>query len=311
MKRAIAPEVNSHPAGRQEGDRAPARSVSTESRSDPANRSEPQKIISRPQFTARHTRSATCEFQPHSHASFTVTAVLSGRMSATIGAESYELSAGQIALTNIGQNHAGRAFDLEFVSIDISPALISEMVSELGLVRAGAEIIFRAGVINDETLIHSARAIASEIADLKAGRDAMLDALVRQLAIHLLRSHLTVRKSARIELSRAGPVDRRLRRAIEFMHDNYSRELALEEIASAAYLSEYHFARLFKQVTGVTVHVYLANLRLERARKLLVETSFPISEIAAMVGYQSQSHFTKIFKSATGVTPRIYREGGQ
>ena len=63
--------------------------------------------------------------------------------------------------------------------------------------------------------------------------------MIRQLVIHLLRTHLTVRKSDLIELSRAGPVDRRLRRALETMHDNYSRGLSLDEIASAAYLSEY------------------------------------------------------------------------
>src|SRR6266516_7040109 len=117
-----------------------------------------------------------------------------------------------------------------------------------------------------------AQLIAGEMTDEKPGHEMMLDALVRQLAIHLLRTHLTVRKSDQIELSRAGPVDRRLRRAIEFMHDNFGRELALEEIASAAYLSEYHFARLFKQITGITPHVYLANIRIERARKLVAET---------------------------------------
>ena len=139
------------------------------------------------------------------------------------------------------------------------------------------------------------------------GRDAMLESLVRQMAVHLIRSHLAVRRTASIEISRAGPVDRRLRRAIEFMHDNYSRELDLEEIAAAAYLSEFHFARMFKQITGVTPHYYLANLRLERARKLLLETTLPISEIAAMVGYQSQSHFTRVFRSVAGVTPRAFR----
>ena len=95
------------------------------------------------------------------------------------------------------------------------------------------------------------------------------------------------------------------------MHDNFGREIAVEEIASAAYLSEYHFARFFKQISGVTPHVYLANLRLERARKLLAETALPISEIASLVGYQSQSHFTKMFKSVTGVTPRAYREAAK
>jgi AraC family transcriptional regulator len=269
---------------------------------------EIQAFVSRPDFTVRQTATRHCRFEPHSHSTFTVTAVLKGRMEATIGADDFEISAGDVALTGIGQAHAARAEAVDFVSISISPVLINELVTEIGLTRATAEIVFRETHVRDEIIIQSARAIASEIADERLGHAAMLDALVRQLAIHLLRSHLTVRKSAQIELSRAGPVDRRLRRAIEFMHDNYSRELALEEIASAAYLSEYHFARLFKQITGVTVHVYLANLRLEHARKLLAETELAISEIATRVGYQSQSHFTKIFKSVTGVTPRVYRD---
>ncbi|MFY9574691.1 MAG: AraC family transcriptional regulator [Blastocatellia bacterium] len=179
------------------------------------------------------------------------------------------------------------------------------------MTRTTADIVFGKSVERDETLTAMARAIATEIKDERFGHAEMLDALVRQLVIHLLRGHLTVRMPGAIELSRAGPVDRRLRRAIEFMHDNFGRELALEEIAAAAYLSEYHFARLFKQITGVTPHVYLANLRLERARKLLVETVLPISNIASAVGYQSQSHFTKMFKSVTGITPRAYREAAK
>jgi AraC family transcriptional regulator len=275
----------------------------------PEASAEIQAFVSRPQFTVRHTAARLCAFEPHSHAAFTVTAVLSGRMEASIGEKDFEFSAGEVALTSVGQSHAARAFDVDFISIGISPALVNGLVAEIGLARATPEIIFRASSAKDDTIVQTARGIAREMAEERLGRSAMLDSLVRQLAIYLLRSHLTVRKSAQIELSRAGPVDRRLRRAIEFMHDNFSRELALEEIASAAYLSEYHFARLFKQVAGVTVHVYLANLRLEHARRLLAETELAISEIALRVGYQSQSHFTKMFKSVAGVTPRAYREG--
>ena len=267
-----------------------------------------ERIVSRPQFTARHTVSGGCEFQPHSHTAFTATAILAGEMWVTIGENDYHLSANEVALTNIGQNHSGHASNVEFVSVSINPAQVEELVTELGLTRTTAEIVFLASVVTDEAINKIARVIANELADERMGHGAMLDALARQLVIQLLRSHMAVRKSARIELSRAGPVDRRLRLALEFMHDNFSRELALDEIASAAYLSEYHFARLFKQITGVTPHAYIANLRMERARKLLSENSFPVSEIAAMVGYQSQSHFTKIFKSVTGLTPRAYRE---
>lgn len=273
--------------------------------------SESHLFVSRPQFTVRHTDARSCEFEPHSHAAFTVTAVLTGSMTVTIGPDDFQLSAGQVALTGIGQTHSARASDVEFVSIGVSPGLVNQLVTDIGLTRISAEILFRSNRTNDEAITRIARSIMGEMGAEKLGHAAMLDALVRQLVIHLLRSHLTVRKSTRIELSRAGPVDRRLRRAIEFMHDNYGRELALEEIASAAYLSEYHFARLFKQITGVTPHVYLANVRLEHARRLLSETSLPVSEIAIRVGYQSQSHFTKIFKSVTGVTPRLYREGAK
>lgn len=273
--------------------------------------SEIQRFASRPQFTVRHTVTAGCEFQPHSHSAFTVTAVLAGRMAAKIGERAFELSGGEVALTNVGQSHSAHALEVEFVSIGVSPVLVNELVSEIGLMRTSADIVFRCSVITDETLTRLARAMVSELSAEQLGHAAMLDALVRQVVIHLLRCHLTVRASDQIELSRAGPVDRRLRRAIEFMHDNFGREIAVEEIASAAYLSEYHFARFFKQISGVTPHVYLANLRLERARKLLAETALPISEIASLVGYQSQSHFTKMFKSVTGVTPRAYREAAK
>jgi len=276
-----------------------------------AAHAEIQAFVSRPEFSIRRTVTAHGRFEAHAHAAFTVTVLLAGRMQACIGESEFALTAGEVAFTGIEQLHAAQADKIDFVSIRIHPALINKLAAEMGLTRATAEIVFREARATDATIVVIARIIAAEVTDEKPGHEIMLDALVRQLAIHLLRSHLSVRKSAQIELSRVGPVDRRLRRALEFMHDNYGRELALEEIAAAAYLSEYHFARLFKQITGATPHVYLANLRIEKARRLLVDTTLPIIEIAAMVGYQSQSHFSKIFKSVTGLTPRAYRDSSR
>jgi AraC family transcriptional regulator len=139
----------------------------------------------------------------------------------------------------------------------------------------------------------------------------MVDALVRQLAIHLVRTHLLVRKSDRVEWSRAGPVDRRLRLAVEYVHDHYAESLSLEQIAGAAFLSEYHFARLFKQLMGVTPHSYLTSVRLEQARRRLANTKHSIIEIAGQTGFGSQSHFTRVFRAAFGTTPRAYREAAK
>jgi AraC family transcriptional regulator len=83
--------------------------------------------------------------------------------------------------------------------------------------------------------------------------------------------------------------------------------LPLEELAAAAYLSPFHFARLFKKVTGASPHAYLAALRIERAKSLLATTDLSITETAARVGYSGSSHFAKAFRHATGLTPRGFR----
>jgi AraC family transcriptional regulator len=292
-------------------DDADAQSLALSAEIDGASYAEIQAFVTRPDFSVRRTLTSRCRFDAHAHASYTVTMLLAGQMQVCVGENELTLNAGDVAFTGVGQLHAAEADGVDFVSIRIQPALVNEMAAAMGLTRATAEIVFRVTHTADEALAAIARRIAAEATEERAGHQLMLDALVRELSIHLLRSYLTVRKSAQIELSRVGPVDRRLRRALEFMHDNYARELALEEIAASAYLSEYHFARLFKQVTGATPHVYLANLRIEKARRLLTETAHPIIEIAAMVGYQSQSHFTKIFKAITGLTPRAYRESSR
>jgi AraC family transcriptional regulator len=150
--------------------------------------------------------------------------------------------------------------------------------------------------------------MAEELAEDSAGREVVLAALVEHATVHLLRRHAHVRRSGEMELSRAGLVDRRIRRAVELMHAQLERDLPLEEVARAAHLSPFHFARLFKKLTGATPHAYLAQLRAERARALLAETDLSITEVAARVGYMSPSHFSKAFRQAAGLSPRAFRK---
>jgi AraC family transcriptional regulator len=194
--------------------------------------------------------------------------------------------------------------------VRIAPALLIETATRLRLYRSGAHLLFRsplAPLTGDAKLCGALESIASELEGGATGWRDVIRALIHQLAVYLLRAHINVLRSDEIELSRVGIVDRRLRRAIEFMHDNCGRELALAEIAAAAYLSEFHFARLFKKLTGATPHAYLAGLRIERARRLLAESDLPILDVGAEVGYASQSHFTKVFREATGMTPHAFR----
>src|SRR6185295_15935256 len=75
---------------------------------------EVQRFVSRPQFTVRHTATASCDFDSHSHSGFTVSAVLAGRISVTNNAGTFEISTGETALTNVGENHSARGAEIEF-----------------------------------------------------------------------------------------------------------------------------------------------------------------------------------------------------
>jgi AraC family transcriptional regulator len=150
--------------------------------------------------------------------------------------------------------------------------------------------------------------LTSELSTDKPGKEIIVRALVEQLIVQLLRSYSIARLSDELELSRVGLVDRRIRRSVELMHTQLDQDLSLKEVASASYLSPFHFARLFKKITGSTPHNYLAGIRSTRAQQLLADSNLSITEIAARVGYLSASHFTKAFRQATGTTPREFRK---
>jgi AraC family transcriptional regulator len=202
----------------------------------------------------------------------------------------------------------------ELLLVRLAPALLIETAARLKLHREGSLLLFRRPLtvmMDDARLRGALIAIGKELAANDAGWREVIGSLIGQLAVYLLRMHINVRRSEEIELSRVGMVDRRLRRAVEFMHDHCGREIPLAEIAGVAYLSEFHFARLFKKIIGVTPHTYLASLRIERARRMLADSDRTIAEIGAEVGYANQSHFTKVFREATGLAPRAFREAAR
>ncbi|MFL6256294.1 MAG: helix-turn-helix domain-containing protein [Pyrinomonadaceae bacterium] len=197
----------------------------------------------------------------------------------------------------------------EFVLIQLSPLFVTDCAARAGLARSDMVVTFRERAVRgDARLARLARDLAEELREEAAGQELVVGALVEQALVQLLRRYANLRRSAHLELSRAGLVDRRIRLAVELMHAHMHRDLALEEIASAAHLSPFHFARLFKKLTGATPHAYLASLRAARAQALLAETDLPITEVGARVGYMSSSHFARAFRQATGLSPRAYRK---
>ena len=95
--------------------------------------------------------------------------------------------------------------------------------------------------------------------------------------------------------------------SIEYLENNYTESLSLEELAASVNYSKSHFCYLFKAVTGKTYIEYLHQLRIHRAKELLRETEQSITDISFNVGYHTVTHFNKHFKLLPGMTPTQYR----
>jgi len=113
--------------------------------------------------------------------------------------------------------------------------------------------------------------------------------------------------SFRFREHRDGLPGRCLRRVLEYIEANLGHDLGVNEISQVALISPYYFGKLFKRSTGQTLHRYVLEQRVKKAKKLLATSNVSLVEIASIVGLPNQSHFTTVFRKKTGVTPGYYR----
>ncbi len=96
--------------------------------------------------------------------------------------------------------------------------------------------------------------------------------------------------------------------AIDSMRQDPSARHDLARMAAAAFMSRYHFLRVFEEATNISPGRFLAALRMQRAKRLLLETSMPITTICFEVGYNSLGTFTRLFTECVGVSPSSFRK---
>ncbi len=98
-----------------------------------------------------------------------------------------------------------------------------------------------------------------------------------------------------------------LYRARALIDEQYTQPLDLDELARTANFSRYHFLRAFRHAFHVTPHEYLTRKRIERAKQLLAESEFTVTEICFEVGFESLGSFSTLFHKIVGWSPSIYR----
>lgn len=103
------------------------------------------------------------------------------------------------------------------------------------------------------------------------------------------------------------PSDDPISRVCRHIDQNFSRRIALKDLAKIAHQSPYHFARLFRTRTGMSPMRYLRQTRVEAAKTLVVTSPLPLRAIAPMVGLVDEFHLSRVFRSMTGHAPSVLR----
>lgn len=99
----------------------------------------------------------------------------------------------------------------------------------------------------------------------------------------------------------------RLKKILEYIHNNYSNKLFLEEIAGSINICTNECCRFFKKHMNSTISTYILSYRVEKSLYLLENTDLSITDLAHSIGFSSASYYTKTFRKQLGVTPIQYR----
>lgn len=100
----------------------------------------------------------------------------------------------------------------------------------------------------------------------------------------------------------------RIREVIRYLEENMDRMITRREAAKYVFLNEDYFSRMFRKETGMGYKEYLLKMKMDYARKLLANTTMPVTLIASKVGYENFTNFSQMFRKMMGTTPTEYRK---
>ncbi len=196
---------------------------------------------------------------------------------------------------------------LDLLLLYLRPLFVHSAAAELDITHNEIGLTPQIG-FKDKNICHVAMSLLHELNEANVVGRLYADSLAPGLAIQLVRRYSSLRD---IHVGHGGMAPHKLRKAVALIDHHLSDEeegrVALRVVARAVRMSYFHFSRAFKQSMGMTATNYIAERRIERAKKMLEETELPISEIALRSGFSSQSHFTTAFRRLAGATPKAFR----
>ncbi|MUM77178.1 helix-turn-helix domain-containing protein [Pseudodesulfovibrio sp. F-1] len=248
-----------------------------------------------------HARYVTQRFSRHFHEGYALGCIEAGSMRFRYMGQEVVAARGQVNLVVPGEVHDGHgaapggwAYRMFYLRPEVLAGATGDALPD-----------FRMGVIDDPGL--AARIVLTHRL-LERPWTPRMEKETRLMA--LLREWIGGWAEERCRRPRAGREHRAVARAREVIRAEYGEDLSLGRLAREAGLSPWHLVRVFEGEVGVTPHVYLTQVRVDRARRMLAGPG-RIADIAVECGFADQAHLTRLFKRQTGMTPGGFRKNLQ
>ena len=255
-------------------------------------------------FHLRDTAGQELDF--HFHEFDKIVLLLSGRVDYTVEGSSYALKPWSVLLVKHHTIHRAlidKSEPYERIIIYLDGKYFSRSMPEARL----TDCFDQADKSGEHLLLpteRQRRAIEKVLSSYEAaaedrgfGAQALRESFIIQLLIYIGR--MTAASSGETAESQYDP---KIRRVLSYINENLGRELRVEQLAEQAYLSKYHFMRLFKAQTGSSVHAYVRQKRLLHAARLIRE-GMTVGKAAAESGFGDYSAFHRAFRESFGISP--------
>ncbi len=239
----------------------------------------------------------------HWHEEFQLCLIEAGEGDLTYRGQSHPTPPASLFIVHPGEVHSNRSFQLtgcSYRTLFIEPEMMRSVAAELSGRGCGVPFFPSTIVFDKEPL--------SLFTRLHMALENSSATLERQTLLLEFIGHMVARfgeeRASTDSLKRSRTTS--IKRACEYLREHYAENVFLDELSALVNLSPFHFSRLFTEQVGIPPHAFQTQLRIARARSLLLR-GHSISQIAARTGFADQSHLTRHFKRLVGVTPGQYR----
>lgn len=194
---------------------------------------------------------------------------------------------------------------LSSITIHFSPDTLKKVAVETFGIDESLLELQHVAFQNDEFIYQLAVAMNSQLAAKNNFCGLYAEQALQMLCVHIISNYCTFNKL--VKEYKGGLPNNSLTLVIDYISEHYNQTVSIDELATLCNLSSYHFARLFKQSTGLSPRQYILSIRIQRAKKLLATTSLLVEQVAYIVGYSNAHNFTRMFAKQVGVPPLKYR----